>query len=100
MEALYHDYPPKLSEEQLDHITSTVKDWTIAHGLAVRPPKEFLSASQDPQGVVAISAPVTLFPSRFPSRCYSIAVAIQPTYNELYARISMDEEWLGEIIQE
>lgn len=100
MASLYEEYPQILEEGQLDHVLDSVKDWTIAHGLAIRPPSDFVLDSQDAQGVTAISAPVTLFPSLFPKNCFDEATVIQKAYNELYARISMDEVWLGNIIQE
>ncbi|KAK3295988.1 uncharacterized protein B0H64DRAFT_160655 [Chaetomium fimeti] len=47
-----------------------------------------------------MSAPVTLFPSPFPKSCFQEAKAIQTKYNELYARISQDEEYLSGLVQE
>ncbi|KAL9093343.1 MAG: hypothetical protein Q9165_004084 [Trypethelium subeluteriae] len=75
-------------------------DWSIAHGLAVKPPSSFVSASQDPLGVLATPAPVTLFPSLFPQRCFKEALAIQESYNELYSAIARDEDWLKSIVEE
>jgi len=93
-------YPPTLEDAgEQDRLVQTVKDWTIAHGLAVRPPPA-LVADSDPEGVLAMSAPVTLFPSPFPRSCFEDASAIQTKYNELYARISQDEEFLGALVQE
>ncbi|KAK3906349.1 hypothetical protein C8A05DRAFT_29791 [Staphylotrichum tortipilum] len=93
-------YPPTLEDAgEQDRLVQTVKDWTIAHGLAVRPPPALVGDS-DPEGVLAMSAPVTLFPSPFPQSCFEDASAIQTKYNELYARISQDEEFLGALVQE
>lgn len=96
----YTNYPPELSQEQKDHLVSTIKDWSIHHGLAVRPPPTFIEEQSDPQGVLATNAPVTLFPSLFPKSCFESAVSVQKTYNELYAAITKDEKWLGKIIEE
>lgn len=96
----YASYPPELSQEQKDNLVTTVKDWSIHHGLAVRPPPTFVNTESDPQGVLATNAPVTLFPSLFPKSCYEDAVAVQKPYNELYAAITRDEAWLGKIIEE
>ncbi|KAK2878166.1 hypothetical protein FQN49_001091 [Arthroderma sp. PD_2] len=93
-------YPPELSPEQKQHLVTTVKDWCIHHGLAVRPPPSFIQGAADPQGVLATNAPVTLFPSLFPKSCYESAVSVQKTYNELYASISGNVDWLGEIIED
>ncbi|KAF1983416.1 glutathione synthetase large chain [Aulographum hederae CBS 113979] len=94
------DYPPHLTPERLEYLISNLKDWSIAHGLAVRPAPSFVSPENDPSGVLANSAPVTLFPSLFPKSCFEEALAIQSTYNELYCAIANDEEWLGSVVQE
>lgn len=89
-----------MDDTEQDHLVQVVKDWTVAHGLAVRPPPSLVPAGSDPSGILATSAPVTLFPSPFPRGCFEQAKAVQETYNELYARISQDEEFLGQIIKE
>ncbi|KAF2490502.1 glutathione synthetase large chain [Lophium mytilinum] len=96
----YEDYPPELTKEEEEYLLSNLKDWCIAHGIAVRPPPSFVSKEQDPSGVLATTAPVTLFPSLFPRSCFEEAHAIQTTYNELYAAIARDEEWLYGIVKE
>ncbi len=93
-------YPPNLDGPEQDGLVQTVKDWTIANGLAVRPPPAVVAADADPSGILATSAPVTLFPSPFPRTCFEQARAVQQTYNELYAKISQDEEFLGRIVAE
>jgi glutathione synthase len=81
-------------------LVEVVKDWTVGNGLAVRPPPAVVSAEADPQGVLATSVPVTLFPSPFPKVCFEQAKAVQTAYNELYARISQDEEFITRVTQE
>ena len=98
--SIYPDYPPNLTSEQLDYLLSNIKDWSILNGLSVRPPSTFVSKDIDPSRSLAITAPVTLFPSLFPKACFEEARAIQIAYNELYACIANDEEWLGEIVKE
>jgi glutathione synthase len=97
---IYPEYPPDLSEEGLQYLLTTLKDWSIAHGLAVRPASSFVKVENDPAGVLATTAPVTLFPSLFPRACFEEGLAIQKAYNELYAAIARDEEWLGQIVEE
>ena len=94
------EYPPDLTPEQEQYLLTSLNDWSIANGLAVRPSPAFVPSEQDPAGVLAVTAPVTLFPSPFPKACFEEARAIQTAYNELYAAIARDEEWLGEVIQE
>lgn len=97
---IYDDYPPNLSEEQKDYLVQAVKNWTIQHGLTVRPNSSIVSEEINKNNVLATNAPVTLFPSPFPEDSFELARRIQPFYNELYASIADDEEWLEEVIQE
>lgn len=93
-------YPPTLTPAQQTSLHFDLNDWAIAHGLAVRPAPSFVSKEIDPSAVLAVTAPVTLFPSLFPRRCYQSALAIARSYNELYARIASDEPWIADIMKE
>jgi glutathione synthase len=94
------NYPPELTPEESEYLLTNLKDWSIANGLAVRPAPSFVSPEQDPTGVLAATAPVTLFPSLFPRNCFDAGVAIQTAYNELYSAIARDEAWLKDIVEE
>lgn len=94
------DYPPELSREEEHYLFTELKDWSIAHGLAVRPAPSFVQHSQDPSGVLATTAPVTVFPSLFPRACFEEGLSIQRAYNELYSAIARDEQWLQGIVEE
>ncbi|KAI0165775.1 glutathione synthase [Xylariaceae sp. FL1272] len=94
------DYPPDMSAAEGSRLTETIKDWALAHGLTVRPPPAVISAEIDPQQILATAVPVTLFPSPFPKVCFEQGVAVQRAYNELYASISQDEEFLARMIKE
>lgn len=93
----YHREP---TPEQIRHIAALVKDWSIAHGLAVRPPPALIASASDPHGVLATTAPVTLLPSPFPQVCFEQASSVQTAYNGLYASISRDEGFLADIVEE
>lgn len=93
-------YPPVLDNKESERLIQIVKDWTIGNGLAVRPPVSVAPAEIDPHGVLATSVPVTLFPSPFPQVCFEQARAVQTAYNELYARISQDEDFISQVVQE
>jgi hypothetical protein len=93
-------YPPEVTTAESKQLLSTIKDWSIAHGLAVRPPLSLVFAGADPHGVLATTAPVTLFPSPFPRVCFQQAKSIQRAYNHLYASIAQDEGFLRDIVQE
>jgi glutathione synthase len=95
----YAEYPPSLSREQEEYIINTIKDWSIQRGLAVRPSSSFISQEIDHAGVLATTAPVTFFPSPFPETCFQQGRSLQTTFNELYAAISNDEEWIEEIMK-
>ncbi len=93
-------YPPTPTSDEVQHLVSVIKDWSIAHGLAVRPPPALVAETNDPHGILATTAPVTLFPSPFPSACFEQAWAVQKDYNELYAAIAQDEAFLKGIVEE
>ncbi|RKL41042.1 hypothetical protein BFJ72_g5937 [Fusarium proliferatum] len=93
-------YPPNLKTEEKDALIETVKDWSIGNGLAVRPPPTVIAAEADPKSITAINVPVTLFPSPFPKQCFAQGKAVQKIYNELYASVSRDEEFLAQVVKE
>lgn len=95
---IYANYPPAVSREQEEYIITTIKNWTIQHGLVVRPSSSFVSDEIDAFRILATSAPVTLFPSPFPESCFRQGKLLQTTFNEIYAAISNDEEWVEEIM--
>ncbi len=97
--SIYPDYPSSLTPEQSEYLISNIKDWSILNGLATRPSPAFVSKDLDPSGSLAVTAPITLFPSLFPRSCFEEARAIQIVYNELYASIARNEEWLKEIVE-
>ena len=98
--ALAEDYPPPVEDGERKRLVDVAKDWSVAHGLAVRPPPAVLKAEADPDNILTQHVPVTLFPSPFPKVCFDQGQSVQKLYNELYASISQDEEFLTYIIQE
>jgi glutathione synthase len=93
-------YPPSISDDERSALVQVIKDWSIANGLAVRPPPAVLPSQGDPDGILATGAPVTLFPSSFPAECYNDAKHVQGSYNLLYASISRDEDFIRHIVEE
>lgn len=93
-------YPPDVDDAERQRLIEVIKDWAIANGLAVRPPPSLVAAGADPEGVLATNVPVTLFPSPFPQVCFQQAKAVQKAYNELYASVSRDEEFLSDMVKE
>ncbi|KAL8734818.1 MAG: hypothetical protein Q9166_001170 [cf. Caloplaca sp. 2 TL-2023] len=97
--SIYPDYPPETTPQEQSYLLSSIKDWSILCGLAVRPSKNFLPTEEALSGSIAVTAPVTLFPSLFPRTCFDEARAIQQAYNELYAAIARDRDWLKQIVE-
>ena len=93
------DFLSKTTHEQQEYLLSNLKDWSILNGLAVRPSAYLFPAGTDLSGALATTAPVTLYPSLFPRACFDEARAIQKAYNELYAAIARDREWLKHIVE-
>lgn len=93
-------YPPAVDEAERKRLVEVIKDWTVANGLTVRPPISLVSADSDPDGVLATSVPVTLFPSPFPQVCFEQATKVQQAYNDLYAKVSQDEQFLSSMVKE
>ncbi|ORY69745.1 uncharacterized protein BCR38DRAFT_360901 [Pseudomassariella vexata] len=95
------DYPPQQVESAItDRLVEVAKDWSLAHGLCVRPPPTVIPAQAHPGNILATPVPVTLFPSPFPESCFKQGLAVQRAYNELYASISQDEEFLTEMVKQ
>lgn len=94
------DYPPEISPSEGERLTEVIKDWSLANGLTVRPPPAIIAAEGDPAGILATPVPVTLFPSPFPRVCFNQATSVQKAYNELYASISQDEDFLAHVVKE
>ena len=99
-DSIYSGYPPILSSEQEAYLTQVTKDWSIEHGLTVRPSPSFISPDIDRHGILATNAPVTLFPSPFPQSCFEHARSLQTIYNALYAAVANDEDWLQDVLKE
>ncbi|RWA13833.1 hypothetical protein EKO27_g1267 [Xylaria grammica] len=94
------DYPPEITASEEARLAEVAKDWALAQGLTVRPPPAVIAAETDPQNILATAVPVTLFPSPFPKVCFEQGITVQKVYNELYASISQDEEFLARIVEE
>ncbi|CAK7236802.1 Glutathione synthetase [Sporothrix bragantina] len=94
-------YPPAVDEAERQRLVQVIKDWSIANGLTVRPPPAAVSATEaELASTLAMTAPVTLFPSPFSRSCFEEAQGAQEPYNELYAKISQDEAFLSRVVAE
>lgn len=93
-------YPPELGEQQKEFLLAEINNYSILHGLAVKPSTAWVSRDVDPSRSLAVTAPVTLFPSLFPRACFEEAQTIQAAYNDLYVAIINDNEWLRTVVEE
>lgn len=93
-------YPPATTPEELDHLVEVIKDWAIGNGLAVRTPPAVISSEADPTRITAVPAPVTLFPTAFPRQAFLQGQKAQNAYNELYAAVSRDENFLADVVKQ
>jgi len=93
MATLTAPYPPTLSPQQLSNLIFSIKDYQITHGM-------LLKYGPDAHSINAIPIGVSLFPSLFPWSLFEEARELQVVYNKLYARVSEDEEWLFEVLEE
>ncbi|KAF8807131.1 glutathione synthase [Phlegmacium glaucopus] len=90
----FGNWPPSLSPVQLEALTLYATTYAISHGLLYLPPAE----RQPIIPSAAIHAPISLFPSPFPRRLFELSLRLQKTFNVLYARIAMDDEFLDQIM--
>ena len=81
----------KLSEEHLEEILNTVRDWQFIHGSLLKVPPRSGKTLAYPVGV-------SLFPSNFPKRLFESALNIQCIFNKLYTGVSHDEQWLYDVL--
>lgn len=91
-------YPPALSPSQLTSLRDLAIDWSLAHGLVVRPTLD--KQAHFANNAAVTHAPYSLFPSRYPRSAFDQAVRLQPVWNELIHIISEDESFLAEIMAE
>ncbi|KAJ7276425.1 hypothetical protein B0H12DRAFT_1085349 [Mycena haematopus] len=91
---VFSEWPPTLSEAQLEALTLYSTTYALSHGLMYLPAVK----PQPPIPNSAIHAPLAVFPSPFPLRLFSLARRLQSTYNILYARIAMDVEFLDNVM--
>ena len=90
--------PHELTEPERNKcITQDARDYALGHGLVYRA----LPAEQGglPPQDVTIHAPTTIVPTPFPRALYEKAQRLQPLFNELYAKVAMDAEFLSTILE-
>ncbi|KAF8230028.1 glutathione synthase [Tricholoma matsutake] len=91
---VFAEWPPALSTVQLEDLTLQATTYAFSNGLLYLPPTH----PQPSAPTTSIHAPLSLFPSPIPRNLFQLAKRLQRTYNILYARIAMDEEFLDRVM--
>lgn len=93
-------WPPEELVEEVRNasVTSDARDYALAHGLVYRalPNK---SGERPPQDTT-IHAPVSLLPTPFPRFLFNKAMELQPLFNQLYARLALDVNFIQSIMED
>lgn len=84
------DYPPTISSDHETSLLALASDYSLSNGLILRP--------LDNSNTQSIHAPYSLYPTPFPSHLFSQALSLQTRYNELYARITTDDQFLERVV--
>lgn len=91
--SVFSEWPPEVTEAQLETLHLRGTTFALSHGLLYLPPNQPTTTPTS-----AIHAPLSLFPSPFPRSLFHLAQRLQSTYNILYARIAMDDEFLDRVM--
>ena len=90
----FSQWPPQLTDIQLENLVHHATTYALAHGLAYLPP----TPSQPPSPSSVIHAPISLLPAPVPRALFQKAQRLQSLYNDLYARIATDDEFLDRVM--
>lgn len=93
-------WPPKelAADERNLYVSRDARDYALGHGLVYRALPE--KSGDAPPPDVAIHAPTTLVPTPFPRILFERALRMQPIFNELYARVAMDDDFLTSVMKD
>ncbi|ORZ19344.1 glutathione synthase [Absidia repens] len=90
-------YPPQASSTKLSEIRAEAIDWSLAHGLVVRPT---IDKQQHFEHNAAVThAPLALYPTPFPRAEFYKAKNLQLPWNTLIHRMSQDDQLITELMQ-
>lgn len=89
-------WPPDISESELETLTLLATTYALSHGLVYLPVAEV----QPSAPTSTIHAPLALFPSPIPRKQFEKARSLQSIYNVLYSRIATDIEFLDRVMGE
>lgn len=81
-----------MSEDHLEELSSTVRDWQFTHGSLLKAPPYSGKVYAYPIGV-------SLFPSNFPRHLFESALDLQRIFNKLYSAVANDGAWLYNVLR-
>ena len=84
--------PNHVSEDHLEELSSTVRDWQFTHGSLLKAPPHSGKSYARPIGV-------SLFPSNFPRHLFESALDLQCIFNQLYSAVANDGDWLYHVLR-
>lgn len=91
------NWPPELTQQELDNLLELATDYALANGIVYRPPTSG-QPDEHPSTTLAIHAPFSLVPTPFSRKLYDHAKALQPLYNALYAHVTVSDEFLHDVV--
>ena len=90
----FSQWPPQFTDTQLTALTHHATTFALAHGLAYLPP----GSSQPPSPSSVVHAPISLLPTPVPRALFQKAQRLQSIYNDLYARVATDDDFLDQVM--
>lgn len=86
------DTPNFVDERFIPLLANTIFDWQIVSGMMLK--------HRDGDTIKAKPVSVSLVPTAFPRHLFEQAQTLQTAYNELYAKVSIAEDWLFNVLKE
>jgi hypothetical protein len=90
----FSQWPPQLTDIQLETLVHHATTYALARGLAYLPP----TPSQPPSPTSVIHAPISLLPAPVPRALFQKAQRLQSAYNILYARVATNDDFLDRVM--
>jgi glutathione synthase len=87
-------WPPSFSPAALTNILTRTKDFQLTHGSLIK-----AAYTENTYTVQAYPIGISLCPTLWPRTKFDAAVELQRDFNQLYARISCDENWLYDVLR-
>lgn len=80
-----------MNADEIKELTLKARDYALQNGLIIRS----LNTPTE-----SLHAPFTLFPSPYPAHCFHRAKTLQPLFNALIDKLSLDTQFITTVMQE